>query len=139
VRSKAGFLSWLVMLVWPALAVAQSMGPTQQQLDNSLRFGAVATLGPLCGLRDPAWAADLRRAELQAMGGQNHPGQIDPAQQQLADRAGAALSYAEDEALENFAGAAPEATCVPLAHNRDLARADHMVAVFRAGTDQPLW
>jgi hypothetical protein len=119
--------------------MAQSVGPTQLQLANSLRFGAIATISPICGLRDSRWAADLRRAELQAMGAGPHPGQSDPAQQRLADRAGAALSYAEDETLESFAGAPPEATCVPLAHNADLARADQMVAAFRAGIGQSVW
>ncbi len=115
---------------WPALAQM----PTQTQLDNAVRFGAIATIGPICGLRDGAWAIDLRRAELRAMGVQP----ADRTSRLLADRAGAALSYAEDEALEDFAEA-PQQTCATLARNPDLATADHMVAAFRAGADLPMW
>ena len=69
------------------------------------------------------------------MGAQPQP--ADAAQQTLADRAGAAMSYAEDEALETFAEAPPEATCRPLAQNPDLDAADRMVAAYRAGMGQP--
>jgi hypothetical protein len=120
----------LICLIFPAWPASAQM-PTQIQLDNAVRFGAIAAIGPICGLRDGAWAADLRRAELRAMG-------VQPADQQLADRAGAALSYAEDEALEDFAEAPPQA-CAALARNPDLARADQMVAALRAGADQPIW
>ncbi len=123
------------LAVFPALANAQ----TQRQLDTSVRFGAIATVGPLCGLRDGQWAVDLRRAELQAMGADIGPGPVDPERQRLHDRAGAALSYAEDEALEDFASEAPDATCTPLAKDPDLARADQMVAAYRSGAGQPLW
>ena len=134
-----GMISFVSVLLWPALAMAQSPGPTEQQLDKAVRFGAIATIGPLCGLRDAQWATDLRRSALQAMGAQTGGGEADPARQKLADRAGAALSYAEDEALEDFAEAAPEATCRPLAHNPDLIQADRMVAAFRAGSGQTMW
>ena len=126
-RSMRSLVAIMALMLWPALALAQ----TQQQLDNSFRFGAIATVGPLCGLRDLAWAADLQRAELRAMG--VNPEAPDPAQRELAGRADSALSYAQDEALEDFAEAPPEASCGKLAHNPDLAQADGMVAAFRAG------
>ena len=122
----------MLVLAAPSLAGAQ----TQEQLDKAVRFGAIATTTPLCGLRDQGWAVDLRRAELQAIGAGSG---TDPARRRLRDRAGAALSYAEDEALESFAEAAPEATCTRLAHNPDLADADKMVAAFRTGVGQPVW
>jgi len=124
----------LAILAGPGMAAAQTSMPTQLQLDNAVRFGAIATVGPICGLRDESWAGDLRRAELRRMGVQ--PGAATPGQ--LADRAGAALSYAEDEALEDFAESPPQ-TCARLAHDPDLARADQMVAAFRAGADLPMW
>ena len=43
-----------------------------------------------------------------------------------------ALSFAEAEALEDFAAGPPGQTCGPLASNPDLTRADHMVKTFRA-------
>ncbi len=49
------------------------------------------------------------------------------------------MSYAEDEALENFAAAAPIATCEPLARNPDLKLADKIVAAYRSGAGMPLW
>jgi hypothetical protein len=134
-----GMIAGAVVLLWPVFVLAQSPGPTQQQLDKAIRFGAIATIGPLCGLRDTQWGTDLRRSALQAMGAQAMGEKPDPARQKLADQAGAALSYAEDEALEDFADAAPEATCQPLAHNPDLIQADRMVAAFRAGSGQTMW
>jgi hypothetical protein len=129
----------LALCAFPIIALSQSPGPTQEQLDKAVRFGAIATLTPLCDLRDPAWAADLRRAELQAMGVELAPRQSNPARQAQADRAGAALSYAEDEALESFAEEKPEVACARLAQNPDLATADRMVAAFRAGSGQAMW
>jgi hypothetical protein len=105
-----------------ALSVAglpcQAGEPTQE----ALRFGSIATLAPLCGLRDDTWARDLRRAELQAL-----------AQSMSANEAAATLSYAEDEAVETFAETKPRATCDPLTHDPDLPRADEIVDAFRKG------
>ncbi len=130
------------MLLWPPLALAQPADqglPAQEQLNASRTFGALAAVSPLCGLRDMAWAADLWRAELQATAGSARAGETDPARQRLADRAGAALSYGEDEALEAFAEAPPEVTCGPLVHDPNLKRADDLVAAFREGTNRPVW
>lgn len=129
----------LVLLSAPGLSVAQPVAtaaPSQAQLDRAVRFGTIATTGPLCGLRDPRWGADLRSAELQAMDAPPAPA---AEARRRADMAGAALSYAEDEALEDFADGPPAATCGPLAHNPDLARADAMVDAWRRGTRPPIW
>lgn len=118
---------------------AQAGVPGQAQLDQAVRLGAIATTGPLCGLRDARWGADLRSAELQAMGAPPVPATAAPEDRRRADVAGAALSYAEDEALEDFAEAPPDATCGPLARNPELAHADAMVTAWRRGERQPMW
>lgn len=132
---KAGLLR-IIVIAWPALGVTQA-GAQTAPFDGPLRFGVIATTGPLCHLRDQAWGQDLWRATMLALGAR--PRSPDPAQQGLTDRVGAALSYAEDQALETFAEAQPDATCRPLAQNPDLAAADQMVAAYRAGAGAPLW
>ena len=131
----------LVLLLWPILAAAQPRdGITQQQLDSAMTFGGIAAVSPICGLRDAAWASDLWRAGLLALGAPPAgAASADPAHRAIADRAGAVLSYAEDEALESFAETPPQTTCGPLAHDPNLARADEMVAAFRAGLGQAVW
>ena len=140
-RHHAGPVLSLAFLLCPFLAAAQPRdGISQQQLDSAMTFGALGALSPLCGLRDAAWASDLWRAGLQALGAAPAGAQpMDAAHRQLADRAGAVLSYAEDEALETFAETAPQTTCGPMAHDPNLKRADDMVAAFRAGTGQAVW
>ena len=98
-------------LAWQAAAA--------QPPSDALRFGTIAALAPLCGLRDNQWAKDLQGAEVQALGSQND--------------AVATLSYAEDEAFEAFAETVPQATCGPLKDNPDLAKADEIVARYRLG------
>ena len=138
---QAGRVLSFVFLLCPIMAVAQPRDEmTQQQLNAAMTFGAIAAVSPLCGLRDTAWASDLWRAGLQALGAP--PAGVpsaDPAHRTAADRAGAVLSYAEDEALEGFAETPPQATCGPLAHDPNLKRADDMVAAFRAGVGQAVW
>jgi hypothetical protein len=110
------------------LGAARAQAPT----DELLRWGTLATLAPLCGVRDETWAFDLRRAELQsAIGSKRFD---DPALKSApgSDAAMAALSYAEAEALEDFAETSPERTCVPLANSPDLGRGDEIVRAFRA-------
>ena len=149
-RKRVGSLLCLALVIWPTLVASQYTDPGQSlhdetppdwppppQLDAALRFGAIATIGPLCGLRDPAWGDDLRRAELRAMGVLREAGRRP--QQRRADVADAVLSYAEDNALETFAEGPPDHTCRPLAENPDLAWADQMVAAYRAGAGLPLW
>ena len=114
----------LALLLAPALAAAQPADPL-------VRWGTIATLAPLCGVRDQAWSFDLRRAELQRATRSRRPDD-----QSLGDAPGssgaqAALSYAESEALEDFA-ANPPATCRPLASDPALREADAIVRAFRA-------
>ena len=114
-------------------AAAQSApGPSQDQLDDAVRLGGLAALAPICGLRDEDWAADLRRAAMQAAAGtaaHDDPGLMAAPGSGLA---ASALSYAEAEALESFAEAPAPDTCAPLAHDPALDRADGLVRDFRA-------
>jgi hypothetical protein len=118
-----------------ALAKAQpAPGPTAAQLADTIDLGTVATLAPLCGLRDDGWAADLRRAAIQsATHTQAHddPGLSAAPGSNLAI---GALSSAEHEALETFAEAPAPDTCEPLAHDPALDRADKIVRSFRGQT-----
>ncbi len=106
-------------------------GLSEQQLAEAVRFGRLATLAPLCGLRDGRWAADLRQSAVQsATGADAH----DASELQTApgnEQALAALGFADAEALESFAEAEPAKTCGPLASNRDLQRADDIVRAWR--------
>lgn len=119
----AGLLLWSIGSALIGPGVAQ---------DELLRWGTLATLAPLCGVRDETWAFDVRRAELQSATGSKRFD--DPALKSApgSNEAAAALSYAEAEALEDFAEASPERTCVPLANSPDLGRADEIVRAFRA-------
>jgi hypothetical protein len=82
-------------------------------------------------LRDAAWAADLRRAAIQAAT-RSHA-HDDPGLQAApgSDMAIGALSFADAEALESFAEAPAQETCGPLAHSTGLDQADGMVRGFR--------
>ena len=108
-------------------------GPSPEALGDSVELGGLAALAPLCGLRDEAWAADLRRSAIQtATGTRRHDDaalKAAPGSNQVIG----ALSYAETEALEDFAGKPAAATCGPLAGNPILPRADAMVRHFREG------
>ncbi len=113
-----------------ALACAFVSGPAVA--DELLLGGSVATLAPLCGLRDEAWAFDLRRAEMQNATGSRR---FDDEALRTAPghrEAEAALAFAETEALEDFAEGPPEQTCEPLKGSADLGRADDIVRAFRA-------
>jgi hypothetical protein len=112
--------------------MAQSMaGPSKDQLAETVRTGTVAALAPVCGLRDSHWAADLRRAAIQAAT-QSHA-HDDPGLQGAPGSALAigALSFADAEALESFAEAPAQDTCGPLAHSPGLDHADELVRRFR--------
>ena len=159
VRTVSPMLALLLVFCLPSPAPAQPAGVATQPVEpvargatpaardaaqatvpgQAVRLGAIATTGPLCGLRDPRWGADLRSAELQAMGAPPVPATAAPEDRHRADVAGAALSYAEDEALEDFADAPPAATCGPLAQDPELAHADAMVTAWRRGERQPIW
>ena len=114
----------------PTCLAQPASGPSEPQLADAAELGRLATLAPLCGLRDDHWRADLRRAAMQSATGtaahddkalRTVPGS------QLALNA---LSYGEDETLENFA-AGPDGQCERLASDPGLPRADAMVAAFR--------
>ncbi len=106
--------------------------PSQAQIADTVEIGGLAALAPLCGLRDEAWSADLRRSTIQSATGT--AGHEDRALQAApgSNLVVGALSYAEAEALESFAEAPAAVTCGPLASNPALTRADAMVRHFRA-------
>ncbi len=121
------------IMVALSLPASAAPGPSQAQIADSVEIGGLATLAPLCGLRDEAWSADLRRSTIQAATGtpEHSDGALKAAPG--SDLVIGALSYAETEALEDFAQAPPAATCGPLAANPVLSRADAMVRHFREG------
>lgn len=130
ITKSVGRQAGLVLALWAAGAHAQ---PTQDEL---LRLGTLATLAPLCGVRDEAWAFDLRRAEVQDA---TRSRRFDDEALHAApgsDQATAALSFAEAEALEEFADSPAERTCAPLPGTPDLKRADEIVRAFRAQRDK---
>lgn len=100
-------------------------------LADAVRLGGLASLAPLCGLRDDAWAADLRRSLLQGATGTDRtddPGlRVAPGR----ERAEAALGFADIESLEDFAEQSPLEACRRVEADPDLARADAAVLGFR--------
>jgi hypothetical protein len=123
------------IVLWASGAWAQpaaGTGPSETRLADAVQAGRIATLAPICGLRDEGWAADLRRSALQSATGSHAHADSDLMTEPGSNVAASALSYAEMEALENFAGAAPDQTCQPLARSQALRRADERVRDFRA-------
>jgi hypothetical protein len=120
--------------VWASSAVAQTPQAGQAVADAST-FGAVATLAPLCGLRDEAWARDLRRAAEQAVTGSKATDDATLSRAPGSGQAAAALGYADMEALEDFTADTPEATCAALKKNPALGKADTAVETFRKRRD----
>ena len=106
-------------------------GPSRAALEDAVRLGTVATLAPLCGMRDEAWSFDLRRAAV--MDATRAPQPDDETLRRVPGRdlAVAALSHAEAEALETFAETPAPNTCGPLARDPELVRADRVVQAFR--------
>ena len=121
----------LTLGLWRPVAAETVAGPDRSVLDEAVRLGTVAALAPLCGLRAERWSFDLRRAAiLQATRGS------DPSDAALRQAPGSAsvvgaLSFAESEALENFADAPVSEICEPLKIDPELARADEFVRAFR--------
>ena len=109
--------------------------PSGQSLADAATFGAVATLAPLCGLRDEAWSSDLRRAATQTATGSTAFDDTALSRAPGSDQAAAALGYGDMEALEDFAADTPAATCASLRGNAALGRADAAVAAFRRRRD----
>ena len=132
-----GWHGWLmkpaVVLCMVGLAgAAAAAEPSQAALDDAVKLGTVATLAPLCGTRDEAWAFDVRRATIMDAARAARPD--DPALQAApgSQLVIGALSFAEAEALESFAEAPAADTCGPLEADPVLKRADAMVRAFRA-------
>lgn len=124
----------LLLLAAPAFA---ETGPSQAALDETVKLGTMAALAPLCGLREEAWAFDLRRAAI--LDATRAPSPGDPALKAApgSNLVIAALSFAEAEALESFAEAPAAHSCAPLARDPELERADRIVQAFRALTSRP--
>ena len=138
-------MRWILGLAIVAAlgGVAQAQMPERIGTDEAgllgvARYCAIATLAPLCALRDQDWGEDLRQAMVQeATGADVHaadalrraPGQ------QLAV---AALGYADTEALEDFAEDTPGRTCDTLRANPDLGRADDHVRAWRQRIGRPV-
>jgi hypothetical protein len=126
-RLSMGLLS--IALV--STAAAQTKAPAGQGIADAATFGAVATLAPLCGLRDEAWSSDLRRAAMQAATGSVATDDMELSQAAGAHQAAAALGYGDMEALEEFAADTPAVSCASLRENPALGRADAAVDAFR--------
>ena len=111
-------------------ARAHAAGPTEQGLAEVSRFGAVATLATLCGLRDDAWAGDLRQAMVQSATGADAHDEAGLRAAPGQELAVTALGYADIEATENLADN-PKKICDALKANPDLGRADERVRAWR--------
>ena len=123
---------WMIPMLCLAVPVlAQTPGPAQAAVDEAVRLGTVATLAPLCGLRAERWAFDLRRAAILDGTQGTQPNDAALRNASGSQNIVSALSYAEAEALEDFAQAPPSETCEPLKANPDLARADAIVQAFQ--------
>ena len=108
-----------------------SSDPSQSSLDEAVRLGSVAALAPICALRTENWAFDLRRAAI--LEATRATRSDDPS---LHNAAGSrlvvgALSFAEAEALESFAAAAPAKTCESLRVVPELVRADGLAKALQ--------
>lgn len=106
---------------------------TEAGLNDALALGRVATLAPLCTLRDQSWSADLRRSTIQSETGTAAHDDAALKAAPDSDLVIGALSSAEHEALEDLAEDSPKVTCRQLAIDPALPRADAMVTRFRAG------
>jgi hypothetical protein len=133
---------WLVAMLalsMPALAqpavqptVPPTLGPSQADIDGAVRRGTLATLANICGLRDEAWAFDLRRSTILDATHAARPDDDTLRSAPGSQLVTTAMTYAETEALEDFAEAPADVTCEPLRRNPDLAQADKIVREFRA-------
>lgn len=124
--------------LWIALVLSGlgSIGAHAAQADDLERFGRLATLAPLCSVRDEAWSFDLRRAELQTATGSARFDDDALRTAPGSQRAVAALSSAEHEAIEEFAEASPARSCDAVRADADLQRGDEIVRAFRAQRDR---
>jgi hypothetical protein len=127
------FVVTVLLILWVSNARAQAL--TGQSVADGATFGAVATLAPLCGLRDEAWSSDLRRAAIQTATGTAATDDAALSAAPGANQIAAALGYGDMEALEDFAADTPSATCQALRKNPALGRADAAVDAFRRRRD----
>ena len=118
-----------------SVVCAQSPAASGQGLADATTFGAVATLAPLCGLRDESWSADLRRAATQTVTGGAATDDGGLSHNSGSGQAATARGYGDMEALEDFAADTPEVTCASLRDNPALGRADAAVKAFRRQRD----
>ena len=121
----------LTVLVVCWVSVAHAQPPTGQSIADGSTFGAIATLAPLCDLRDETWASDLRSAAMQTATGSTATDDASLASTPGASQITAALGYGDMEALEDFAANKSDATCTALRNNPALRRADAAVDTFR--------
>ena len=126
-------LTMLAVVAWVSGVAAQT--PTGQTVADGATFGAVATLAPICGLRDEAWSADLRRAAMEAATGSTATDDAGLASAPGSNQVVAALGYGDMEALEDLAADKQDATCAALRQNPALIRADAAVDAFRRRRD----
>jgi hypothetical protein len=130
----------LTALLLAGAAHAQP-APSTAELDTAIHRGTLASLAPLCHLRDEPWAEDLRRASVQDITHAKTPD--DPTLQSApgSNLAANALGFADAEALEDFAETSPEAACAKLAADPGLPDADRRVAAYRTSltATHPLW
>lgn len=137
----AALMALAAALLWTGPAPAQqATGVPGPALDDTVSLGRVATLAPLCGLRDDAWAYDLRRALIRAATGTPSTDDASLRAAPGSGQASAALGFAEMDALEQFAAATPREACAALSGAPDLGRADQLVKEFRwrAQADKPV-
>jgi hypothetical protein len=132
-RYEEETMRYLLPVLW--MSVAQAQVPAGQSIADGATFGAVATLAPMCGLRDEAWAADLRRAAMQAATGSAATDDSVLSSAPGGNKVVAALGYGDMEALEDFAADTPRATCAALRENPALGKADAAVDAFRRRRD----
>lgn len=125
------FVVALLTVAFVSAAVAQTKAPAGQSIADAATFGAVATLAPLCGLRDEAWSFDLRRAAMQPATGSITTDDAGLSLAPGSNQVAAALGYGDMEALEDFAADTPAVTCASLRENPALGRADAAVDAFR--------
>jgi hypothetical protein len=123
----------MLFVGWCPIALAQA--PAGQSIADGATFGAVATLAPICGLRDESWSSDLRRAAMQTATGSAATDDAGLSSAPGANQVVAALGYGDMEALEDFAADTPDATCAALRKNPALGKADAAVNSFRQRRD----
>jgi hypothetical protein len=129
------FMLAMLSIAWVSGAGAQTQSPSGQSLADATTFGAVATLAPLCGLRDEVWSLDLRRAAMQTATGSAATDDAGLSHAPGGGQAAAALGYGDMEALEDFAADTPDEICASLRQNPALDRADAAVGAFRRRRD----